>query len=345
MAGYREPTSAELEESRDARISRRRLDSLEICANYLEQAARLRNESNLPDDPEVSKMVGRVRSECHDLKGKCGGRVESRRRPHSQESADACTIFLDECGQHVVAAEDSFPTFILAAVIIRDVDSPVVDAKWKRWKHDNLGSDAIVHEPDVRKSRPPFHGEKGRAAAERLPAILGELDFAALAVVVHRGDYVADFGTGPIDASLPAHAYMMALDFLMERAAFALDRQFGGAKALLVAESRGPKEDALLQHEFSRLHLEGTSYVAPGWFRQQLQPGIQFLSKPDNSTGLQLADLLARPVGEKVAQPDQDPPRWATFREKFCPGQETKNSVVGLKIVPWRDRYEDLWKS
>lgn len=83
MARYRESTSAELEESRDARISRRRLDRLEICANYPEQAARLRTGSNLADDPEVFKMVGRVRSECHDLKGKCGGRVQSRRRPHS----------------------------------------------------------------------------------------------------------------------------------------------------------------------------------------------------------------------------------------------------------------------
>ena len=179
MPGYREPTSEELEESRDARISRRRLDSLEICANYLEQAARLRTESNLADDPEVSKMIGRVRTACHDLKGKCGGRVESRRRPRSQESADTCTIFLDECGQHVVAADDPFPTFILAAVIIRDVDLLVVDAKWKRWKHDNLGSDAIVHEPDLRRCSPPFHGEKGRAA-------VGSRDWPAAVPVLER---------------------------------------------------------------------------------------------------------------------------------------------------------------
>lgn len=61
--------------------------------------------------------------------------------------------------------------------------------------------------------------------------------------------------------------------------------------------------------------------------------------KVDNSTGLQLADLLARPVGEKVADPSSQPDRWTTFRDKLCPGTETKNSPLGLKIVPWNEKY------
>ena len=345
MPGYRAPTPQELEESRDARVAMQQLDRLEVAVNYLERAAYLRAGSNQPVEPELAYFIKKAQTQCLQLKSKCSGRVESRRRPRNQPSADGYTIFLDECGQHAMAASDAFPVFVLAAVIIRDVDYQVVDATWKRWKHDNLGSDAIVHEPDIRRRNPPFRGVVGEAAAKRLPEILAELDFATLAVVVHRPDYVADFGTGPIDSSLPAHAYMMALDFLMERAVFALDSQFGGAKATLKAESRGAKEDALLQNEFSRLHLDGTSYISPAWFRQQLHPGITFLPKAANNTGLQLADLLARPVGEKVMRPEHDPPRWAEFRDKLCRGQETKNSIVGLKIIPWRERYEDLWKS
>jgi hypothetical protein len=345
MPRYREPTSEELEESRDVRIARQQLDRLEICVNYLEQAARLRSDGNQPEDLALSKVIESARTRCLDLRQRCSGRVESRRRPRKSLSTESCTIYLDECGQHAVAAQDAFPVFVLAATIIRGVDSQAVDEKWKQWKKDNLGSDAIVHEPDVRRGNPPFRGPRGQAAVEKLSEILTELDFAALAVVVHRDNYVTDFGTGPIDASLPAHAYLLALDFLMERAVLALDAHFGGAKALLVAESRGPKEDAQLQHEFSRLHLEGTSYISAAWFRQQLHPGIQFQSKTDNSTGLQLADLFARPVGEKVAHPDQDPPRWEAFREKLCLGVETKNSILGLKIVPWRESYRDLWKS
>jgi hypothetical protein len=345
MPGYSEPTPEELEESRDARVARQQLDRLEIGVHYLEQAARLRAEANQQDDPELATIIARTRSECLQLRARCGGRVESRRRPRNRPSADTCTIYLDECGQHAVAAPDPFPVFVLAGTIIRDRELEKIDDKWKQWKRENIGSDAIVHEPDVRRNKPPFRGSEGEAAALGLADIIVELDFAALAVVVHRNDYVADFGTGPIDASLPAHAYMMALDFLLERAVLALDGQFGGARAVVVAESRGPKEDALLQHEFSRLHLEGTSYISSAWFRQQLHPGIRFLSKLDNSTGLQLADLLARPVGEKIMHPDQEPARWAAFRDKLCPGHETKNSIIGLKVIPWRDRYKDLWKS
>jgi hypothetical protein len=230
-------------------------------------------------------------------------------------------------------------------VIVRHADEQVVNARWKGWKHANLGSDAVVHEPDIRRGRVPFQGSQGEAAVATLPAILGELDFAALAVVVRRAEYVATFGTGPLDASLPDHVYLMALDFLMERVVLVLDKQFGGARAVVVAESRGPKEDALLQHEFSRLHLDGTSYISPAWFRQQLDSGIRFHPKTANITGLQLADLLARPVGEKVSNPRSDPPRWAVFRDKLCQGTETKNSITGLKIIPWDEQYKDVWRS
>jgi hypothetical protein len=58
-----------------------------------------------------------------------------------------------------------------------------------------------------------------------------------------------------------------------------------------------------------------------------------------------LADLLARPVGEKVAFPKEEPDRWLVFRDKLCRGVETKHSITGLKVVPWNERYTDLWKS
>lgn len=199
-----------------------------------------------------------------------------------------------------------------------------------------------MHEPDLRRRKGRFRGEFGLAAINTLGPVLKSLDFGAVAVVVHRADYVADYGVGPIDTSLPEHAYLMALDFLMERCLFAIDSQFGGGRAEVVAESRGPKEDAQLQHEFARLHLEGTSYISASWFRQQLRPGIKFMAKRENNTGLQIADLLARPVGVKVADPGSDPPWWDVFRPKLCKGSETKHSLVGLKIVPWRDRYADL---
>ncbi len=345
MPGYRDPTPEELETSRDVRSAARQLNRLEACISYLEQAARFRSDANQVDDPALKLAIERTRNECLSLRELATGRVESRRRPKSKPSADSCTVFLDECGQHLMGATDAFPVFVLAAVIVRDVDYQLVDATWKRWKHEHLAPGVIVHEPDVRRANGPFRGPAGEEAVERIADVMSRLEFGAVAVVFHREDFVDEFGTAPIDGSLPGHAYLAALDFLMERVVFALDNEYGGAKAEVVAESRGSKEDALLQYEFARLHLDGTSYVSPSWFRQQLHPGIRFVSKQDDNSGVQIADLLARPIGEKVAAPESDPARWSTFREKLCKGLETKHSIVGLKIVPWRERYADLWKS
>jgi hypothetical protein len=43
--------------------------------------------------------------------------------------------------------------------------------------------------------------------------------------------------------------------------------------------------------------------------------------------------------------PTSYPYLWPEFRGKLCQGHETKNSILGLKIMPWRERYKDLWKS
>jgi len=239
-----------------------------------------------------------------------------------------------------------YRAFVLAAVIIRDQDYEAIDQRWKSWKLKNLGTaDHFIHEPEIRNRTGFFNGQP-EAMLNSLAAEIASQDFAAIVCVVHRHEYVAHHGLQPLDDSLPSHPYLMALDFVMERAVMALDSQFNGSiQAVVRAESRGPLEDALLEYEFARLQVDGTAYIAGAWFRQQLQPGIRFEGKNTNSTGLQLADLLARPCGDKVIDPASTPDRWPEFRSKLCPGQETKHSILGMKIVPLDEKYEGLWKS
>jgi len=347
MSRHREGSPEELEDGRASRVAHERMGKLEISVSYLQQAGRLRKDAGLPVDDALEALISRSINECMALKEKSAGRRQSRRRPKKRrEPSNRCFIYLDECGQHNVAASDAFAAFVLAAVIVREADLDAFGTEWSTWKTTYLGgADRIVHEPELRHRRPPFAGDAGEAAASNLPEILGDLPYKVVSVVIHRPDFVADFSTDPIDESLPSHAYLVALDFLLERLVFALESEFDGALGCVIAESRGTKEDAQLQHELSRLQLEGTSYIHPSWFRQQLQPGILFLKKSDNSPGLQVADLAARPIGEKVIDPDSSPPRWDVFRDKLCHGSETKNSIVGLKIMPWRDRFDRLWES
>jgi hypothetical protein len=261
-----------------------------------------------------------------------------------------CTVFLDECGAHDLTAKAEFNAFVLAAVIVKDVDYPKLDQKWKEWKAANLGSpDRLIHEPNVRRGTGPFYfngdGSKRAVVRRSLKEVITTLDFAAIACVVNRPEYIAETGFDRVDNSLPTHIYLMTLDFMTERLVMALERHCDGARARVVAEARGPREDALLQHEHARLQLDGTSYVSASWIRQQLAPGIEFKTKKDNCTGLQLVDLLARPCGEKVLSPSSTPDRWPEFRQKLCLGQETAHSILGLKFFPWHPKYENIWKS
>ncbi len=349
---YRESDPADLEASREARIARRRRDKHEGYLALLKLADRIRADNTYPPDADLAKALQRASDELQNLSKETTGWIVRRRRPAGSafqaKHANPCTIFLDECGTHHLTAADPFPVFVLAAVIIPDSRYGQIEAEWKAWKKANLGSaDALVHEPDLRRGDGPFRGTPQQKALTRraLRECLRRLDFTVIACAVRRPEYLKEVGNQALDSSLPSHPYLMTLDFLAERVVMALDKQFGGARGRVVAESRGAMEDALLQYEFARLHLDGTSYIAEAWFRQQLHPGVQFCPKDDNSTGLQLADLIARPIAEKVINPAATPEFWPQVRIKLCQGQETKHSIVGLKIVPWDATYKDLWRS
>jgi hypothetical protein len=132
----------------------------------------------------------------------------------------------------------------------------------------------------------------------------------------------------------------MMLAFLAERVALALQEHFGGAKGKLSLESRDPFGDALLQYEFARLFLDGTSFISAAYFRNQFLPGLRFVPKGANLSGMQMADLLARPCADKVLALDTDPPRWRVFQQKLCRGRMTKHSILGLKVIPWDEAYD-----
>jgi hypothetical protein len=343
-------TPEELAASRDIRIAIRQLDHQERYLALLRQAQRIILNSDAPDT--LKDIIVSGESELQALKVHAGGKVVPRRRPlkTNTDPNDMCAIFIDECGTHSLTSKDEFDTFVLAAIIVPDKNYPKLDAEWKQWKTSNLGSpNKVIHEPNVRRGTGPFYFNKNttnRAVViQSLNKLLAKIEFLAVVCVVNRPDYIAQVGLQSLDKSLPTHLYLMTLDFLMERLVMALEKHCGGARAHVIAEARGPLEDALLQYEYVRLHIDGTSYISAAWFRQQLVPAIEFKSKKENCTGLQIADLLARPCGEKVLDPSKTPPRWPEFREKFCLGQETAHSILGLKIVPWHERYVDIWKS
>jgi hypothetical protein len=94
--------------------------------------------------------------------------------------------------------------------------------------------------------------------------------------------------------------------------------------ATVAFEARGRKEDGELSLSFANI-MEELQCVDR--FR------IKILPKTSNCCGLQLADLVARPIGRQVLKPDQPNRAYEIVRGKlFANDGEVED--YGLKIFP-----------
>jgi len=343
-------TDSGLTESIDYREAQRRLGYAESYLQGLEFAVAMATQARVAT-PHLEKLKAEVvhaRTYVRQLISRRKGMIQSRKRPKKKSNGKKCFVFFDECGSHhAVVQEHDYQAFVLAAAIVKEEDLQSLNDGWNKWKESVWGtSDVIMHEPDVRKNLGPWYFKNAtqrRDAKESLDSVLASLPYNGIAVVVRRPQYIEYCKDAGLDSSLPLPIYDMALDFLCERVAMALEEEYDGAIGEIIAEARGAKDDARLQQEFVRLHIDGTSYIADSWFRQQLGPAIDFRQKKENIPGLQIADLLARPCGDKVLRPESSPPRWEIFKKKLVKAQKTVNSPLGMKIMPWSDELSGLF--
>jgi len=341
--------STELTANRDARVERRLRLQLEETLNHLLFVRRIREESRR-DLTVIEAAINQTRDELALANPHQAHDITRRRRPEAHDHGDRYTVYVDECGNHALNSKEKFTAFSLSGILVHERDDHALDESWRLWKREYLGSETkLVHEKDIRDKTQSFYcnGDSARRAEaiKSLDHRIKTLPFTGFVCILERDRFVKRFGTDNIDTSLPRHPYLLTVDLLAERIALAIDVQLGGGKVRWIIESRGPKEDAAFQYEFARLFLDGTAYLSPHFFRKTFFPGLEFRDKTSNSTGLQLADLQARPCAEKVMDPDTVPARWESFRAKLCRGRETAHSILGLKVLPWDERYEDLWES
>ncbi|MDY7064058.1 hypothetical protein PsexTeo8_04610 [Pseudomonas extremaustralis] len=133
----------------------------------------------------------------------------------------------------------------------------------------------------------------------------------------------------------PIHnPYHLALGFCLETLyEFLQEKNQQGALTHVIFERRGRKEDNELELEFRRM-CDGANRLGI-----RLPFEIVFATKQVNSTGLQLADLVARPIGMSVLRPGQENRAFDVLTRKFyCSGGRSKVGEGfenwGLKIFP-----------
>jgi len=238
-------------------------------------------------------------------------------------------VFVDESGDHGLASIDpAYPVFVLAFCLVkktvyaRDVLPTLTEFKFKHFSHDQV----VLHERDIRKDIGEFAFLKNRARKDEflgeLSDIVAATDMVVIASVIRKDALTEQY-------RWPGNPYEIALGFGLERAHMCLARrQSAGSTTSVILERRGKQEDDALELEFRRI-CSGQNYL-----NSALAFEPHFVPKSANVPGLQLADLIARPIGRHIMDPTQPNRAFEVIESKFDRSPAGKIPGWGMKVFP-----------
>lgn len=234
-------------------------------------------------------------------------------------------IYVDESGDHSLeAVYEEHPVFVLAFCIFKKSDysrlvAPVVcSLKFDFWGHDSV----ILHSHKIRKQVDDFSILANLPTMERFMGRVNDLIMTAPFTIVSS---IIDKRLLKTRYTTPRNPYHLGLLFCLERTSSFLEEKGDGANLThVIVEARGKKEDAELELEFRRIMDRPPQNLA--------NFNILFADKRANSAGLQIADLVAHPIGRSYINSKQKNRSFEILEQKFYrfPNHHGK----GLKIFP-----------
>ncbi len=231
-------------------------------------------------------------------------------------------VFVDESGSPTLSQVDAaYPIFVLVFCVVNKwIYADKIQPAIKRLKFEFFGHDmTVLHSHDIRKPKGDFRILQNKTVRERFLSRLDELvtnaDIHLIAQIVDKREWKKRIDT-------PFDPYHVALRLCLSQ----LDRFLSGhgqkgRLTHIIAESRGKTEDRELEVEFHRFYHEmtvGGSGVTPWFTGAHLD--LKFVEKKINSAGLQLADLMAQPIGRNYLKPDQENHAFKIIETKIFQG-------------------------
>jgi len=218
-------------------------------------------------------------------------------------------IYADESGDHSLSSIDpQFPVFSLSFCIFKKSDYtkfvvPMMqDLKFRFWGHDAV----ILHEHEIRKNKNDFsflrqNAELRRSFMQQIDLLVRSAPFQVISCVIDKNKHIEKYG------SSAWNPYEIALKMCLERLLiFLRNNCTKGKKVHVIFECRGHDEDRELELEFRRIVAGQSNW---GWVQRNFSDfewEPRFAKKSVNSSGLQLADLTARPLALRVLRPEQE---------------------------------------
>ena len=240
---------------------------------------------------------------------------EPSRSPPNSPYSDF-VVYVDESGDHSLESIDpQYPVFVLAFCVFykrhyaHTVVPSVETLKFKHFGHDLI----VLHETDIRKEKGPFrftNRAHKHAFMDELHGLIETDNFILISSTIDKFR-LRERNQNP---------YHVALGFCLETLQELMREKHQDAQTThVVVECRGKKEDGELELEFRRICGGANKFGKPLSFK------IIFADKKTNSIGLQLADLVARPIGLSVIKPEQPNRAFDVLKRKFfCSGGRRK---------------------
>jgi hypothetical protein len=216
-------------------------------------------------------------------------------------------VYVDESGHASPAPDPNYPCFVLAFCLFeknyycKKLAPALQELKFRFFGHDM----AIMHEREIRKALGPFSILKDKVTRgnfyEALNRLVENADFSILSkTILKEGEH------HPSD-----NLYHIAVQHCLEDL-YSLLKKANEHESLthVVFEKRGNNEDSQLELEFRR--------ICSGDNRHQVNYPFTpiFASKKANSSGLQFADLVARPIGLSKLKPTQENRAYDILKKK-----------------------------
>lgn len=245
-------------------------------------------------------------------------------------------IYVDESGDHgLTKINPEFPIFVLAFCIFKKSDfAERLVPRVKRLKFRWFGHDSIIlHEKEiVRKENAFSFLQNSKRASEfmtELTDIIADAPMTIIACAIDKLRLERRY-------RYPMNPYEIALCLCMERA-FALLQSLNQHESTthIIAESRSPRlagtgnEDRDLLTSFQK--ISAGKHILQGFSDGINNFELLLASKASNSIGLQIADLVARPIGLSVLRPLQPNRAFDIIKTKIWNFDQPS---MGLKIFP-----------
>lgn len=237
-------------------------------------------------------------------------------------------VYVDESGDHgLVSVDPEYPVFVLAFCIFKKSEYiEQVVPTIQRFKFDFWGHDlTVLHAYDIRKSKGDFLLMKVPEIRERfmqrMNDVMETMPFTLVASVIDKDRLTQKYAD-------PANPYDIALMFCLERTfTFLKDLGQHDKETTICFEQRGLEEDKGLELVFRRI-VQGANTAGKMPF------DIRFAAKSANLTGMQIADLVAHPIGRNAIKPDQPNRAYEKIEPKFRKSPNGKIRGWGLKHFP-----------